>query len=177
MTRDETKDVLKVMTVAYPNYHPENKTETLNLWAEMLSDYQYGIVLAALKTFIATNTSGFAPSISQLIEIINGMTADSELSESQAWDLVCKATADGYYNSVREFEKLPDTVKRVVGSPQQLKEWSLMEKSTFQSVIASNFNRAYKTELAKEKQLKAMPAEIRQALEKTKVKTIEQAEG
>ena len=49
MTRDETIEILMVVQAAYPNYKPHDKTVTVNLWYEMLLDYSYQQVGAAVK--------------------------------------------------------------------------------------------------------------------------------
>lgn len=52
---------------------------------------------------------------------------------------------------------LSDTVRRVVGSPSQLREWAMMEPDTVQSVVASNFQRSYRSRAASEKEFAALP--------------------
>ena len=48
----------------------------------MLSDYDYNLVAMALKAYILSDTSGFAPSIGQLVGKIQTLTKPQELNEN-----------------------------------------------------------------------------------------------
>ena len=148
------------MVDSYPNYKPNNISETVDVWQMMLSDYDYNLVAMALTAYILSDTSGFAPSIGQLVSKIQTITKPHELSEMEAWSLVSKAIRNSGYNSVEEFAKLPPIVQNAVGLPEQLRTWALDENYNEQ-VISSNFMRCYRTELARHEELSKMPAEIK----------------
>lgn len=160
MTRDETVKIIRIMVDSYPNYKPNNISETVDVWQMMLSDYDYNLVAMALKAYILSDTSGFAPSIGQLVSKIQTITKPHELSEMEAWSLVSKAIRNSGYNSVEEFAKLPPVVQKAVGLPEQLRTWALDENYNEQ-VVSSNFMRCYRTELARHEELSKMPAEIK----------------
>ncbi len=160
MTRDETVKIIRIMVDSYPNYKPNNISETVDVWQMMLSDYDYNLVAMALKAYILSDTSGFAPSIGQLVSKIQTITKPHELSEMEAWSLVSKAIRNSGYNSVEEFAKLPPVVQKAVGLPEQLRTWALDENYNEQ-VVSSNFMRCYRTELARHDELSKMPAEIK----------------
>ena len=149
------------MVDSYPNYKPNNISETVDVWNMMLSDYDYNLVAMALKAYILSDTSGFAPSIGQLVSKIQTLTKPQELSEMEAWSLVSKAIRNSGYNSVEEFANLPVLVQRAVGLPDQLRVWALDENYNEQ-VVASNFMRCYRTELNRHYELERMPNEIRE---------------
>lgn len=149
------------MVDSYPNYKPNNISETVDVWNMMLSDYDYNLVAMALKAYILSDTSGFAPSIGQLVSKIQTLTKPQELSEMEAWSLVSKAIRNSGYNSVEEFANLPVLVQRAVGLPDQLRTWALDENYNEQ-VVASNFMRCYRTELNRHYELERMPNEIRE---------------
>lgn len=149
------------MVDSYPNYKPNNISETVDVWNMMLSDYDYNLVAMALKAHILSDTSGFAPSIGQLVSKIQTLTKPQELSEMEAWSLVSKAIRNSGYNSVEEFSNLPVLVQRAVGLPDQLRVWALDENYNEQ-VAASNFMRCYRTELNRHYELERMPNEIRE---------------
>ena len=67
MTRDEVKKIIMVVMASYPNWKPNDLSFTVDVWYMMLCDYTYNDVAKALKTYITTDTSGFAPSIGQLV--------------------------------------------------------------------------------------------------------------
>lgn len=67
MTRDETVKIIRIMCDCYPNYKPSNLSETVDVWNMMLENCTYEQVSVALKAYVFSDTSGFAPSIGQLI--------------------------------------------------------------------------------------------------------------
>lgn len=160
MTREETVKIIRIMVDSYPNYKPNNISETVDVWYMMLSDYDYNLVAMALKAYILSDTSGFTPSIGQLVSKIQTITKPHKLSEMEAWSLVSKAIRNSGYNSVEEFAKLPPIVQNAVGLPCQLRTWALDENYNEQ-VVSSNFMRCYRTELARHDELSKMPEEIK----------------
>ena len=153
------------MVDSYPNYKPNNISETVDVWQMMLSDYDYNLVAMALKAYILSDTSGFAPSIGQLVGKIQTLTKPKELNEMEAWSLVCDALKNCGYNYVEEYEKLPPLVQKAVGLPTQLREWSLTENLN-KEVIGSNFMRCYRIEVERQNEISKMPQDVREMLEK-----------
>lgn len=160
MTREETVKIIRIMVDSYPNYKPNDISETVDVWNMMLSDYDYNLVAMALKTYILSDTSGFAPAIGQLVAKIQTLTKPQELSEMEAWSLVSKAIRNSGYNSVEEFAKLPLLVQKAVGLPDQLRIWALDEDYNEQ-VVSSNFMRCYRNELARHEELSKMPSDAK----------------
>ena len=83
MTRDETIELLMMVQAAFPNYKPQDKTVAVNTWFLMLADYPYQQVQMALKAYIATDTSGFAPSIGQIIDKMQMIKSHAEQDEKE----------------------------------------------------------------------------------------------
>lgn len=167
MTREETVKIIRIMVDSYPNYKPNNISETVDVWQMMLSDYDYNLVAMALKAYILSDTSGFAPSIGQLVAKIQIITKPQELSEMEAWSLVSKAIRNSSYNSVEEFANLPPLVQRAVGTPDNLRNWAVSDCQTIESVIQSNFLRTYRTVVKRENEINCMPNDIKSLIEKT----------
>ena len=161
MTRDETVNIIRVMVDSYPNYKPNNLSETVDVWQMMLSDYDYNLVSMALKSYILSDTSGFAPAIGQIVSKIHFITQPQELNEMEAWSLVSKAIRNSIYNSADEYAKLPPIVQKAVGLPSQLVQWAI-DDSYNESVVSSNFMRCYRIELAREKEMSMLPEDARQ---------------
>ena len=105
----------------YPNYQVENKEFTINAWYAIIGDCDYKPMEKALQAYITTDTSGFAPSIGQLLDKLHIIQNPQELNEMEAWSLVSKALRNGYYGAVEEFNKLPPLVQKAVGSPDNLR--------------------------------------------------------
>ena len=54
MTRDDTKKLLLAITTMYPNYKADNKALMVDLWSEMLREYDYNTIMQGLKAYITT---------------------------------------------------------------------------------------------------------------------------
>ena len=107
MTVNDARKIIAVMLVSYPNFKPIDTELMATTWADMLNEYSYEQVSVALKCYITTDTSGFAPSIGQLIDKLKTVEQPQELNELQAWGLVRKAINNSGYHSEEEFAKLP----------------------------------------------------------------------
>lgn len=165
MTRDETKILIAAMEVAYPNYHPKDRTLTVNTWASMLEAYDYELVQLAFKKYVLTDTSGFAPSIGQIVALMQGITEGDGISEMQVWTMVYKAICNSSYHADEEYTKLPPVVQRAVGSAEQLKNWAAMDNDTVNSVIQSNVLRSYRAAKKAARDNAALPPGFRKKLE------------
>lgn len=173
MTRDEAKKIVMVIASTYPNWHPLDMSFTVDAWASMLESYTYHEIGAALKAFIVSDTSGFAPTPGQVIGLLDRVTNRQELNEMEAWMLVSKALRNGYYGAEQEFKKLPPLVQKAVGAPSQLRNWSQTDSESVENVIQSNFMRTYRQELAKSREMRKIPQETRSALEQSQNMMIE----
>ena len=169
MTREETVKIIRIMVDSYPNYKPNDISETVDVWQMMLSDYDYNLVAMALKAYILSDTSGFAPNIGQLVAKIHLLTKPQELSEMEAWSLVSKAIRNSGYNSVEEFVNLPLLVQKAVGTPDNLRNWAVSDYQTIESVIQSNFLRSYRVVVKRESEINCMPNEIKALIDKTNI--------
>ena len=144
MTRDEAKHLVMMVSAAYPNWKPLNLTETVDTWAVMLEEFDHDECLATLKSYILTDTSGFAPGIGQVIDRLQRRREGRELGELDAWSMVSKALRNATYHAEEEFAALPPVLQRTVGNPSNLKEWAGMEMDTVNSVIQSHVVRNYR---------------------------------
>ena len=165
MTREETVKIIRIMVDSYPNYKPNDISETVDVWQMMLSDYDYNLVAMALKAYILSDTSGFAPSVGQLVDKMKTITTPQELNEMEAWSLVCDALRNSGYNYAEEYAKLPPLVQKAVGLPTQLQTWALTENLN-KDVVGSNFMRCYRIEVERQNEISKMPQNVRELLEK-----------
>lgn len=166
MTFDETRAILRICKAEWPQsfsgMSKKDAVERLNLWAEMFKDDDVTLVGAAVKTIIAAGNREFAPNVGAIKEQMRKLTAGAEeMTEAEAWAKIRKAISNGYYGAEQEFEKLPPLCRTVVGSPQQLREWSTMDSETVHSVVSSNVQRAYKTIQRRERESAKVPEDIK----------------
>jgi hypothetical protein len=69
-----------------------------------------------------------------------------------------------YYGANENFAGLPSLLQKCVGSPNQLREWAIMEAETVDSVIQSNFMRSFKAKQAQEIERSMLPESTRQMI-------------
>ena len=167
MTKNEVVKLLMTIQTFYPNYQVENKEFTINAWYSIIGDCDYKPMEKALRAYITTDTSGFAPSIGQLINKLHEVQSPQELNEMEAWLLVSKALRNGTYGAVKEFNKLPPLVQKTVGSPDNLRNWAQTDSESIENVVQSNFMRTYRTVVNRAKEYRKMPKDIQALIEST----------
>ena len=167
MTKNEVVKLLMTIQTFYPNYQVENKEFTINAWYSIIGDCDYKPMEKALRAYITTDASGFAPSIGQLINKLHEVQSPQELNEMEAWLLVSKALRNGTYGAVEEFNKLPPLVQKAVGSPDNLRNWAQTDSESIENVVQSNFMRTYRTVVNRAKEYQKMPKDIQALIEST----------
>lgn len=170
MTRQEALAIMITLKTAYPtfykNYSKDEINAAVDLWATMFADDPAYIVTEAVKSLMCTLK--YPPTIADVKEKIAMITQSPIMTEMEAWDMVKSAIS--YYYAAEKFERLPPILKRIVGSPNQLREWALMDVETVNSVIQSNFMRSYKAKVAQEKEYAMLPESTRQLIQSIAVK-------
>lgn len=174
MTRDETKSIVQVILMAFQKSFRDidqgKISAMVDAWHWVLADYDYKAMQVALKAYMQTDRSGFAPSPGQLIGMMSDISTAGDMSEMEAWSLVLKAIRNGSYGAAEEFDKLPPLVQKAVGSPQQIKEWATTEGE--ESVRQSNFLRSYRQLKDRESKEQRLSTDIRQVIENRRTDAI-----
>ncbi|MFP3153614.1 hypothetical protein LQZ18_04145 [Lachnospiraceae bacterium ZAX-1] len=180
MSEDEVARMLYLIRAEYQKQFSgmsgQDFSDKVKLWHSILCKYDLPVVQAGLRVFLTTEKSGFAPTVSQIVNCIHKITdreADT-MTELEAWGFVYKAICRSGYYSEEEFELLPDIVKTAVGSPARLKEWSGLPIDEVQTVIQSNFMRSFRAVQKRESELKRMPSDIRNRISVQQNKKITQ---
>ena len=157
MTRQETKDLMAILKAAYPNFYKDISKEeakaAVDLWATIFSDTPAKLVIEAVKSLICTLK--YPPTIADVKEKVAMITQPQEMTEMEAWERVKRAIS--YYHATEAFANLPPILQKIVGSPNTLREWAVMDSETVNSVIQSNFMRSYKARVAKEREYAMLP--------------------
>lgn len=166
MNITEAKKIIASMMAIYENYNPKDPEFTAGMWTDVMPDYSYKQVDTALRSYIRSNASGFAPAPGQLIDIIHTMIAPQEINEMEAWAIVRKAIGRSIYYAAEEFAKLPPMVQKAVGSTDQLRVWA-MDDNFSESVVMSNFQRTYREVINREKEISKMPENVQKLIQKT----------
>ena len=166
-------------------YYPREKWDKsvnkqfIETWWDALSDFPANVIMDALKDYVRSNFSGFSPSIGQLIEIVRKKSYPSEsYDEMKATDTIKRAASrssmsrssiyigDTRTSAEREFDKLPDNLKMIVGSPYQLADWGSLSEDSFDSVIESHVIRAYRNQRESNGTIEKFSPESKEAIEK-----------
>ena len=136
-----------IIQVSYPSYKPESMSFAIDLWCNMLKNYPFSIVSAALKNEISTNTTGFAPSIGKIIDEINKLKTKDKpiLNANEAWIKVKFALRDSYYNSTDTFNELPTEIQQALGDASTLKHWSMIDSNYIDTHIRLEFIKSYQS--------------------------------
>lgn len=153
------------MCASYSNFRPNDLSETVDAWEMILSDYSYKDVSVALKAYILSDVSGFAPSIGQLVSKIGMIQNKKELNEMEAWALVSNALRNGTYGAAEEFEKLPEIVQKAVGSPENLRNWAQTDVGSVENVIQSNFIKTYRAEMSRKTSISILPDRLQKLMD------------
>ena len=183
MNYDETLAIMSVLKAAYPNFYKDMKRGEaegiVSLWAEMFKDEPAELVAAAVKTHIASDQKGFPPHIGAIKDAIVKLTKPPELdmSEMEAWNLVRRAIHGAsmeawsrkWRNGVQDprtsaevnYEALPPVLQKIVGSPNQLAAWERLDGQEIDTVLQSNFMRSFRARAAHEREMLAMPSDVR----------------
>ena len=177
MTVNETAELMEIISIAYPNfyknYSDDKKRKAIELWATIFSEYPYALVLKALQAVISV--SQFPPTIADVKAKITLLTVKPQMSEMEAWGLVKQALSNCAYHSSEEFEELPPMIQKLVGSPETLFDWCMMDTDKLDTVVQSNFMRSWKVIAAREEATIALPSplakEVRALAESLDIKT------
>lgn len=164
MTRQETIKILSVLRAAYPGFYSKiaeaDAKMAVNVWTEMFCDDDYQLVSAAVKAVINAGTKdGYPPDIGRIKEEIRRFAQPETDTAMAAWNQVRKAIS--YYNARENFAKLPELAQQIVGSPNQLKEWAMMEMEDISTVVQSNFLKAYRAKERVYQAQQALPPDVK----------------
>ena len=162
MTREEFAKLAKGMRAVYTYPDFLSTKDSFDMWYVLLADLPYDLGALSLKSHMQTNSK--VPTPADIRKGVVTLTAKEQVSDLAAWDMVRKAICRSGYYSEDEFDKLPELIQRVVGTPRQLYEWS-QTTDGLDTVIASQFLRAYRTEQARERELAGMSEDIRKLAE------------
>ena len=148
MNKSETMKVLAILEVAYPQHFKSlSETQKINLgtlWGMMFKNDIYQNVMGSVEIYISNDTKGFFPIIGAIKEQMYNLNNPDQPTELEAWNTVKKVLGKAYYQTIECWDKLSPLVQRAVGSPSELKDWSMLELDQLNGVTASLFQRSYR---------------------------------
>jgi hypothetical protein len=166
MTREETRAILSVLKAAYPHFYKDQTkdelTKVLDLWSTMFEAEPAKLVTESVKALLTT--CKFPPTIADVKEKLLMLTRPPDLTEQESWNLVYNAIKSANYHAQENFDNLPPILQRLVGSPNQLREWAQMEPKPLE-VASSNFMRSYTARVKQEKEFQVLPQSNKQIIQ------------
>lgn len=160
------KETAKVMAIIFEAYHffykdstPEKAEVAVNLWHQMFQVEPYEVVEAAVYSHIVNSTQ--PPTVAHIKNEIGKLKNPNSMTETDAVNRILKAASNSSYNAKEEFDNLPDSLKKIVGNPGQLKSWGMMKSSEMHTIIASQIRKSYRIIEQREKEMAAMPEKVR----------------
>lgn len=182
MNRIETIKITSVLHAAYPiHYRGMTKAvaeSMVELWQVCFAEESYSRVGNALRAFILSDTKGFPPVPGQIKELMERMSGDTKImSDMEAWATVRKAIRNSNYHAREEFDLLPELVKSVVVTPENLIEWAKLDSKEVSTIIQSNFIKSYRMAVERQKELARMPEDISKLMQSNRTEEIEKSEN
>ena len=171
MTEAEAKKALAILRVAYPMmYRDATKKDAdlaVSLWATMFADDPADIVVAAVKSWIATDTKGFPPAIGQIkTEIFKLTDGAYALSADEAW-AIARATMRQVGCSPYD-RTCKDRAKEM--TPPEV--WEVMERMGYRDmcysenldVLRGQFFKMWDMSVARRRERSLIPSDVRKHL-------------
>ena len=144
MTRDEVVATLKILKIAYPGFYSKMSArdgiDAINVWCEMFDEDDVNAVKCALYKILEEHAD-YPPTIADIKIKLKELrqAVSGEKTSEELWQILKNAVSNGYYGAKEEFEKLPDELKKFLGSPYALKELSQIDTSTLNTVTKGQF--------------------------------------
>ena len=165
MTIENIGAMLDLLEAAYGSgfYKDTDREKVLKLWTVMFADDDPAEVLIAVKDCISTLQ--FPPKVADIKSRIAQNHLAGQMTEMEAWAIIRDAVehAISYPKAETLFEQMPKILQRVVGSPSQLRAWRAVDDSEFETVIASNCQRTYRTLAMREASYHALTSDVQES--------------
>ncbi len=160
MTKRDAVRVLAILQAAYPfafREIPRDDADSIvRLWTQMFASDSAEAVLAAVQSLIATRTVGYPPTIGEVKAELSKLRHAGDMDAQSAWALAAKAAAGNL-----AWDKLPEEVQAAIGSPQVLRDWGMIDTETFNTVVYSQFIKAFGVVRKRRNDLEALPEPVR----------------
>lgn len=166
MNQNEFKTLIKGMKSIFnnPSFIPDDFSATV--WYAALKDLSYESCTKAFQKYIMTETR--EPKPADLRRMSAEETAEKEMSELEAWNLVYRTVCGLSYEALtdpgelqKSFDRLPEVCRIAVGNPHTLREWANMDTEQVETIEQSHFIRGYRDALVKTKRYHSLPSGMR----------------
>jgi len=165
MDYKETAVILQLVSSTYPKFYKDSSESSIALsikvWQSIFEEESYEEVVKGLKAYMS-HDEGFPPTPGLIKKEIHSKR-QLGINSSEAWALVRKAISNGIYGATEEFENLPPTVQRAVGSPEVIHDWSMVEEGQL-AYVQRQFMKTYDVLQEEEKETKQLPSSVKKEI-------------
>ena len=168
MTREETKMIITILELAYPQHYSKIDEEhiigQINLWSELWKDADANLIANTVKSMISGDVNPFPPTIGQINARASVLLNGNRMTEQEAWNYVKRALPNASVQAKYDWEKFPKEVQELC-SPKDLVQWACYtDEKQVDTVIASNFMRSYREKVIQNKQQELLPNSVKLAI-------------
>lgn len=167
MNKQDTIKVIATIQTAYPNFNKDAESKELNhiinLWQKMFAGDDIYIVGSAIERYILTNK--FPPTIADIRFEIARLKNDKEITEGDAWNILLRTIKQSGYSDYQLWQGLPKPIKEIT-SASQIHDWGQMPIDEINSVVQSNFLRAYRQKQKQENENKMLTEKAKETQKK-----------
>ena len=164
MNKQELSVIFVKILKFYPRFYAEQKPEQVaDNWFPYLKDNSFQVVDRAVDACICTMK--FPPTIADVkAQIVESYLQDKPTA-MQAFAMISDAVKRSYGkdDAAREYNKLPPILRKLVNSPDTLRDWNKVSAESFQTVIMSSIRESYKELTQREAKYYAFPADLQRA--------------
>lgn len=169
MVRQEIIQVLTLLAGNYESFVKRTETDEqveimINTWQECLGDLDYKLVLQAVKKTIIE--SPYPPTIHEIrknaIELVSPTTQKTAI---EAWNEALYMINNGLYMTEEQFNQHSPEVRKFFGSVNQVRQLSMLDSNTINSVTKGQFLKQYDVLVQREREDKMLPAPMKEMIE------------
>lgn len=167
MTKEDVKDLLKVIMNEYPKEFAHLKTaEAMSIkvdtWYAGLADISKETAIKALYMHITTNV--YPPKIANLRECVSALTVTQSLSADEAWGYVLKSLRDYGYYRMDEGLKYLYSIDERLGNMVKAFGYKDILMSQNIAIERSNFIKLWEKDIQRTKQLNLLPDRLKKQI-------------
>lgn len=164
MTRKEFSLIAAGLRETYRRDKLLDSKDAFDIWYELLKDLSYETASMAAQAYMMQEHFPPVPAdirkkAAELTEVVTGET----MTEGEAWAMVRKAISNGIYGYAEEFEKMPEEIRKAIGTSKQIQIWA-MDENFNEGVVQSQFLRSYRQVMERKKQTDLLPRELQERL-------------
>jgi len=147
MIREQVMKLLLILECTYPSLYKdlnENLKKTMiEIWLIQFKNIDYKNVYNAIMDL--TSISKFPPTIAEIKQYIAEDMFKDDLSANEAWSCVYKAICNSLYNATKEFNKLPNKAKAIIGTALELRRLATVANHGdlffYQNIFIKEYNK------------------------------------